>query len=77
MTLSNALLWVELFLAVSLSVAILLQRTSESGLGSTGGGDTGGTSYYTKRGFERGLFIATIVLGALFVVSSLFLFAQG
>lgn len=77
MTLSNVLLWVELFLAVSLSVAILVQRASESGLGSAGGGDTGGASYYTKRGFERSLFIATIILGVLFVASSLFLFVQG
>ena len=69
-----ALPLVELVIALLLGTAILLQRSNESGIGSLGG-DAGGASYYTKRGFERTFFIATIVLGVLFALGSLLLFA--
>jgi protein translocase SecG subunit len=69
----SALPWVELVLAILLGTAILLQRSNESGIGSLSG-DAGGASYYTKRGFERTLFIATIVLAVLFAVGSLLLY---
>lgn len=70
----SALPLIELVLALLLGTAILLQRSNETGIGSLGG-DAGGASYYTKRGFERTLFIATIVLGVLFALGSLLLFA--
>jgi protein translocase SecG subunit len=46
----------------------LLQQRSAGGSSLFGGG--GDTSYYTKRGFEKILFIATIILAALFLISS-------
>ncbi len=51
--------------AVLLSLSILLQSRG-SGLGSAFGGDFGG--YYTKRGFERFLVYATVILAVLFFV---------
>lgn len=51
--------------ALFLTVSILLQNRG-SGLGTVFGGDFGG--YYTKRGFERFLVIATIILAVLFLV---------
>lgn len=55
----------QLVVAVSLAISILLQSRG-SGLGATFGGDFGG--YYTKRGVEKFLFYASIVLGASFII---------
>ncbi len=52
-------------IAVLLTVSILLQSRG-SGLGSAFGSDFGG--YYTKRGFERFLVYATVILSILFFV---------
>lgn len=57
------LLIAQAIIAVLLTVSILLQNRG-SGLGSAFGSDFGG--YYTKRGFERFLVYATIVLAAVF-----------
>lgn len=54
--------------AVLLSISILLQNRG-SGLGGAFGGDLGG--YYTKRGFERFLVYATVVLVVIFVALSI------
>jgi len=58
----------QIILGVILSILILLQ-TKGTGLGSTFGGDMG--FYRTKRGFERLLFILTIVVATLFLLSAL------
>lgn len=55
---------VQIVLAVLLVTAILFQNRG-SGLGSVFGGE--GNIYRTKRGFEKGLFIGTIVLSILFL----------
>lgn len=60
----KALIIGQIVVSVFLTVSILLQNRG-AGLGSTFGGDFGG--YYTKRGFEKFLFWASIVLGALFI----------
>lgn len=54
---------VSLVLAVLMVLAILLQSQG-SGLGATFGGE--GNVYRTKRGLEKTLFRATIVLAVLF-----------
>ena len=61
---------VQIAVSVLLAASILLQNRG-AGLGSTFGGDFGG--YYTKRGFEKFLFSATIVLGILFLGVAAFL----
>jgi len=59
----------QIVVALALIVAILLQQRGAGGSALFGGGG-GGASYYTKRGFEKILFIATIVLAGLFIVTS-------
>ncbi len=57
----------QIAISVFLITAILLQQRSAGGSALFGGG---GAAYYQKRGFEKILYIATIVLSILFLVSS-------
>lgn len=59
---------VQVVLSLLLSVAILTQQRG-TGLSSTFGGS--GTFYTSKRGAEKVLFNATVVLGILFVANSI------
>ena len=59
---------IQIIISILLVVTILLQQKG-SGAGSAFGG-SGGASYHTMRGFEKILFIATIVLGVIFVLSA-------
>lgn len=61
----------QIIVAVLLMVAILMQNRG-SGLGGIFGG-TGGV-YLTKRGLEKKLFVATIVLAVIFILLSLSVF---
>lgn len=61
----------QVVVAVLLMVAILLQNRG-AGLGNVFGGSGG--VYLTKRGLEKKLFIATIVLAAIFILLSLSVF---
>jgi len=58
---------VQLVAAVLLILAILLQNRG-AGLGGIFGGS--GSVYLTKRGLEKKLFVATIVLAIIFFLSS-------
>lgn len=58
----------QIVIAVSLIITILLQQRGAGGSGIFGGG--GGGGYYAKRGFEKVLFVATIVLSCLFIVTA-------
>lgn len=58
---------IQIVVAVLLMLAILLQNRG-TGLGGVFGG--GGGVYLTKRGVEKKLFIATIVLAAIFLLLS-------
>ncbi|MEX0934976.1 MAG: preprotein translocase subunit SecG [Candidatus Paceibacterota bacterium] len=62
--------YIQIILSVLLIAAILMQR-SEAGLGAVFGGGGDDTLHHTRRGFERVLFGATIVLGVLFALSAL------
>lgn len=63
--------WVQIALAVLVMTTVLMQR-SEAGLGGAfGGDDSAGSIHRTRRGFERTLFISSIVFGILFVASAL------
>lgn len=59
----------QIVVSILLMVAILLQNKG-AGLGGVFGG-TGGGVYMTKRGLEKKLFVATIVLAAIFILLSL------
>lgn len=54
----------QISVSVLLVLAILLQQRG-AGLGATFGGDGG--AFRTKRGLEKGLFYATVVLSVLFL----------
>jgi preprotein translocase subunit SecG len=71
MTFSSVLPYIQIIISVLLIAVVLLQQ-SEAELGGAfgGGSDNFGKGYHTRRGAEKVLFNATIVLGVLFVVSS-------
>lgn len=58
--------YVQIILSVLLIGGILLQR-SEAGLGGTFMGDGFSSARHSRRGFEKTLFITTIVIAILFV----------
>ena len=60
--------FVQILLSVLLVGAILLQQRGAS-LGSSFGGS--GSSYGSRRGLEKTLFIATIMLGVLFFATAI------
>jgi len=60
----------QIVIATLLTASILLQQRGE-GLSSAFGGEGGGASYFKKRGMEKVLFIATIVLAVLFIASAI------
>lgn len=61
--------YTQIILAVVLVLAILLQQ-SGAGLGGALGGGDGGSFYHTRRGFEKFLFILSIVCGILFALTA-------
>lgn len=61
--------YIQLGIAVLLVVAILLQNRGGGMSGLFGGSD--GNVYMTKRGFDKKIFYATIVLAVLFFSVSL------
>jgi preprotein translocase subunit SecG len=70
MDIATVLPYVQVVLSVLLMAAILLQRTGAS-LGGAFGADNFSTGFHTRRGLERTLFRATIVLAVLFAISAL------
>lgn len=59
---------VQIFLSLGLILVIILQRRgSEAGIAFGGGGE----SFRSKRGLEKFLFYATIVLAVLFTANSI------
>lgn len=66
----NYLSIAQLILSVVLIVLILLQERS-SGLSGVFGGGSEGSGYQTRRGFERIIFIATIIIAVAFAGLSL------
>ncbi len=71
MALAGILPYIQLVISVVLIACILLQQTGAS-LGGAFGGDNFSAGYHTRRGSEKVLFYASIVLGVL-LASSAFL----
>jgi len=69
----NALILIEVVLAVLLMAGVLLQTPKATGLGGTigGGGDGTGGGYRTRRGLERQIYWTTWVLTVAFLLCSL------
>jgi preprotein translocase subunit SecG len=59
----------QIFVSALLSLVVLLQ-VKGSGFGAALGGMSGGSVYRTKRGLERTLFQATILLVIVFIFVS-------
>jgi protein translocase SecG subunit len=66
----SVLPYIQIALSIILVGVILLQETG-SGVGGVLGGGDGGGLYHTRRGFEKFLFITTIVIAVLFSLSAL------
>ena len=64
----NLIVVIQIIIAALLMAAILIQAKG-TGLGSAWGGT--GEFYRSKRGVEKILFIASIVLGACFILTSI------
>ena len=62
--------WAQIILSVLLVGAILLQRSSADTGGALGGGEGISSVYHTKRGLEKVLFNATILIALLFAASA-------
>lgn len=68
--LAQILPYAQIILSALLIVTVLLQRTGAS-LGGAFGADNFSSGFHTRRGLEKTLFNATIVLGILFALSAL------
>ncbi len=62
--------WIQIILSAVLIGLVLLQQ-SEAGLGAWSGGTSGASNFRTKRGAEKAIFIATIVVALAFVLSAI------
>ncbi len=61
--------YVQIILSVILVLSILLQQSGAGAGGAFGSGE--GSFHSTRRGFEKFLFIVSIVCGILFALSAL------
>lgn len=66
---TTALPYIQIILSILLIGGILLQR-SEAGLGSAFGADGMTSGRYNRRGFEKTLFYATIIVAVLFAATA-------
>jgi len=66
---TDILSYIQIILSLILIAGILIQH-SDAGLGSAFGADGMTAGHYTRRGFERFIFIGTIVVAILFAVSA-------
>lgn len=69
-SLTAALPYIEIGLSLLLIIGIVLQQRGAS-LGGAFGGDNFASTFYKRRGAEKFLFNATIVVAVLFVVSAI------
>ena len=69
MTVHGILPYIQIVLSLLLVICVLLQQTGAS-LGGAFGGDNFSAAYHTRRGLEKNLFWATVVIGVLFAVSA-------
>jgi preprotein translocase subunit SecG len=70
-TIASILPYIQIVLAVLLITAIILQRTGAQIGGAFGGSDNFSSAFHTRRGFEKTLFIVTIVIAVLFASTAL------
>ena len=69
-TIAHVLPYVQIILSALIIVSVIMQRTGAS-LGGAFGADNFSSGFHTRRGLEKTLFYATIILGILFAISAL------
>lgn len=69
-TITHALPWIQFALSIILVVLVLLQRSSEGIEGSLMGGSSSNMTYFARRGADKFIFNATIVVAVLFALTS-------
>lgn len=74
MSIATILPFIQIVISLLLIAGILLQYSSAGVGGALGGSDSFEAGYHTRRGFEKFLFNATIILAILFAVTSLISF---
>lgn len=74
MALHGILPYVQIVLSVLLIASILLQQSSAA-MGGAFGGDNFSAGYHTRRGFEKTVFTAAIVLACVFAITGFLAFA--
>lgn len=62
--------YIEIVLGVVLIALILIQRSSASAGGALGSSENWGSVFHTRRGLEKTLFMATIIVAVLFALAS-------
>ena len=67
--LTNSLPYIQVGLSILLVAVILLQQTG-AGLGGAFGGSDSSSGFHTRRGAEKILFNATIVIAILFAATA-------
>ena len=70
----TTLLVIQIVLAVLLVAGVLMQSKT-SGLSGAFGGDDSSGAFQTRRGLEKLIFQATLVISALFAIVSFIIFA--
>jgi len=68
-TVATILPYAQIILSILLVGGVLLQQTGSS-LGGAFGGDNFAAGFHTRRGAEKFLFQATIIIAILFVLSA-------
>jgi protein translocase SecG subunit len=71
MSIATILPFIQIIISVLLIAGVLLQYSAAGVGGALGGSDSFEAGYHTRRGFEKFLFNATIVLAILFAATSL------
>jgi protein translocase SecG subunit len=66
---AKTIISVSQIVLAALMIAVILLQSRGTGLGTAWGGT--GASFHSKRGFEKILFLATVVVAALFLLLSI------
>lgn len=74
MSIATILPYIQIIISVLLIAGVLLQYSAAGVGGALGGSDSFEAGYHTRRGFEKFLFNATVVLAILFAATSLISF---
>ena len=70
MSIAGIIPYAQIILSILLILGVLVQQ-SEAALGSVfGGGDGFSSGHHSKRGAEKTIFVATIIIAILFAITS-------